>query len=247
MRLWSALDPRSKTLFALAVSFALAVAPGTRVLLALPVAGLLLWGAGLTRHRLVAVVKAAAALWILSFAVNAFLISGTRVGPQFLGPIRPTWEGMQVGMGHGARLAALGAVSAWAAGTIGALELAGSLEWSVRRFPGLRRRAHAALFPVVLSLRLIPLLGEEATRLLEVERLRGGDWKGKGRARRVARLGPAWMSAVLDRAEGLALALTLRGYRPDRERGFARSYRFGGWDWLLIGVGGASVLALSLR
>ncbi len=56
----------------------------------------------------------------------------------------------------------------------------------------------------------------------------------------MARMAPTWVSMVLERAEALALALTLRGYRPRAPRGFVREFRFGILDWGLVlgGVGG---------
>jgi energy-coupling factor transport system permease protein len=159
-----------------------------------------------------------AVLWLLSLLANAFLIPGERPGPEMLRWARPTREGITAGLAQGARLAVLTAIASWAAATTRTLELASSLEWSVRRVPGLRRRAHRALLPVVLSLRLLPLLLDEARRLLDVDRLRRGPRRGWSGARRVAGLGPVWVLLVVERAEALALALTLRGYRPDRER-----------------------------
>lgn len=233
---WRARDPRAKALFALIVSFAVAVAPGGRALILLPVAAWLVVSCGWSRGRLWGVARAVAVLWVLSFAANAFLIPGDRLGPDGLGWLRPSREGMSAGFAHGARLAVLAAVSAWVAATTGALDLASSLEWSVRGRPRLRRAAHEALLPVVLALRLIPHFIQEAGRLLEVDRLRRGPRRGLAGVRRVARLGPLWIATVIDRAEMLALGLTLRGYRPDAVRGFARTFGWGVLDWGLVGA-----------
>jgi energy-coupling factor transport system permease protein len=241
---WRARDPRAKVLAAVALSFALAVAPGPRVLAALPVTALLLLTAGLGRPRLLAALRAVAVLWLLSLLANAFLIPGDRIGPELLRWARPTREGITAGLAQGARLAALTAVASWAAATTRTLELASSLEWSVRGIPGLRRRAHRALLPIVLSLRMLPLLLDEARRLLDVDRLRQGPRRGWRGARRVAGLGPVWVLLVVERAEALALALTLRGYRPDRERSFARDFRLGALDWGLMAATALGVYGL---
>jgi energy-coupling factor transporter transmembrane protein EcfT len=97
---------------------------------------------------------------------------------------------------------------------------------------------------VVLGLRMIPLFVEEAGRMLEVDRLRSGPEGRRGRLRRLAALGPVWMVTVVERADALALALTLRGYRPDVERGFARAYRWRWTDWGLMALGGAGIAYL---
>jgi energy-coupling factor transporter transmembrane protein EcfT len=230
-----------------AVSFGLAVAPGTKALLVLPVILVFLLTAGLDRSRLLKVGTAVAVLWLLSFLANAFLVPGARWGPEALGWARPTHEGMAAGLSHGGRLAGLAFLSAWVTATTGALDLAGSVEWSVRAWPRLRRAAHRAVLPVVLGLRMIPVFAEEAGRLLEVDRLRTGPAGRRGRLRRLAGLGPVWMVTVIERADALALALTLRGYRPGVERGFARPYRWRWRDWGLMALAGAGVVYLGWR
>jgi energy-coupling factor transporter transmembrane protein EcfT len=55
------------------------------------------------------------------------------------------------------------------------------------------------------------------------------------------------MVTVIERADSLALALTLRGYRPDAERGFARSYRWRPGDWALVVLAAAGVVYLGWR
>jgi energy-coupling factor transport system permease protein len=238
-------DPRAKLAVAVLWSFAVAAASGERALLAVPFGILLVVGARLERHVLWRVVKGTLLLWGLSFLANAFLIGGERVGPEILDWARPTREGLRAGAAQGGRLAVLAAISTWLVATTGALELAASLEWSVRRRPGWRRRAHRALLPLVLALRAVPLFLEEAARLRAVDRLRGGGGMGRDRVRRVAALLPVWVVGVVERADALGLALTLRGYDPDRERSFSRGYRFRSRDWLLLGGGLTGVVLLA--
>jgi energy-coupling factor transport system permease protein len=235
--LWQTCDPRAKTYFAVTLSLCLVLVPATRAWFFLPAVFLLLWSAGISRERFWILVRAVLALWSLSFLMNAWLIRGPRVGPEALGVFRPSLPGLKTGFDHGARLAGLAGVGAWLAATTGVLELAASLEWMVRRWPSLRRRVHRALLPVVLAVRLVPLLVEEGRRLIEVERLRRGP-RGRGRELvRLARLAPLWMVLVVERAEALALALTLRGYDPERPRSFAQSYQMRAVDWGLVLLG----------
>lgn len=244
MSFWKARDPRAKALAALILSFALAMAPVSRTLIVLPGVFLLLLTTGMGRGQVWKVVQATVLLWGLSFLANAFLMPGVRMGPEALGWLRPTEEGVRAGFGHGARLACLTSLSAWVVSTTGALELSRSLEWGVRGVPALRLAAHRALLPVVLSLRMIPMFAQEAERLLAVDRLRSGPRQGLSGARRVARLAPVWIVTVVDRAEALALALTLRGYRPEASRGFAMGFRMGWADWGLLAVSMATVVWL---
>lgn len=241
---WAARDPRAKVALALAWSVALTMVATARTWWLLPPVALLLATAGLPAARWRLLLRSVLWLWGLSVLVNAFLIAGERLGPESLGWFRPTREGLRAGLGQGARLAGLAGLGAWVVHTTGALELVGSLEWSLRARPAWRRAAHRALVPVVLALRLLPALAAEGARLLEIDRLRHGPRRGRAAALRLVRLAPLWLALVLDRAESLALALRLRGYRPGADRGFARPFRMGGLDWAVLGVAAAGCAAL---
>jgi energy-coupling factor transporter transmembrane protein EcfT len=234
-------DPRAVVLAALVAAFAVAAAPGGRLLVALPLVPALGIVAGLDARRWRALLRSVLVLWVLSFLANAWLVPGTRWGPAELGWARPTVEGMRAGLGHGARLVLLAALGVWSAALVEPLDLARSLEWSVRRRRRARRRVHRSLVPVVLAAGMLPLFLEEARRLADVDRLRGG----RGGLRAAARLAPLWLTLVVERADALALALTLRGYRPDGpERGFARAYRLGPADAMVLAA--SAVLAVFL-
>jgi energy-coupling factor transport system permease protein len=241
MNLWASRDPRAKTFFAIAAGLALAIAPAARVWIALPAALLLLLSTGVPAPRFLSLLRGVAILWLLSMVANAYLWGGPRLGPEALGWLRPSAEGLKSGFMHGARLGAMAALGAWLAECTGVLDLARSLEWTVRNLPALRRRVHRGLLPLVLALRLIPLLVEEARRLLEVERIRRGPVGRWTAMRRLARLSPLWMVLVVERAEALALALMLRGYDPERPRGFSHRYRWVLPDWGLFALGVAAL------
>jgi len=54
------------------------------------------------------------------------------------------------------------------------------------------------------------------------------------------------MTLILDRADQLALAMTLRGYRADRDMVLVRSYDWRAGDWALAAAGvGVVVLAVA--
>jgi energy-coupling factor transport system permease protein len=237
VNLWQNRDPRAKTYFAIAQSLLLVLVPAIRAWLFLPLIVYLLVTAGVPRDKFIALVRAVLALWILSFVFNAFLIPGPRVGPEWLRWLRPTTTGLKAGLDHGARLAGLAGIGAWLAATTGVFDLAASIEWSLRGWPWLRRQAHRALMPIVLAVRLVPLLVDEGRRLVEIERLRHGAPQKTRAIKRLAQLAPLWMVLVVERAERLAEALVLRGYDPDRPRSFARGYRMGVLDWGLVVLG----------
>ena len=245
MNLWGNRDPRAKTYFAVVLSLLLVLVPAIRAWFFLPLIVCMLVTAGVPRDKFVALARAVLVLWILSFVMNAFLIPGPRVGPEWLRFLRPSTPGLRAGLDHGARLAGLAGIGAWLAATTSVLDLASSIEWSMRGWPWLRRQAHRALLPIVLAVRLVPLLVDEGRRLIEIERLRHGSL-GKQRAvKRLAQLAPLWMVLVVERAERLAEALVLRGYDPERPRSFARGYRMGVADWGLVLLGTLGIAGIA--
>lgn len=228
---WRGFDPRFLLLTAVVLTISLLAAPRTALLAAGPVA-LVLAATVLDRTRVIALLRAVLILAAITCVINAFLGSGDRIlGYSQAGLIRGAWQGV--------RLTALTAVAAWATAVLSPLSLAATLEWSVRRWPPLRHRVHQALLPVVLAVQLLPLMTDEAARQLEVDRLRRGP--GPRSWIRQARLMPAWLNGVIDRADDLALALTLRGYRPDRPLRFMRTYAWGRAE-----AAGVMVLALAV-
>jgi energy-coupling factor transporter transmembrane protein EcfT len=241
---WSERDPRARLLFALLLTAAALVTPLDRVAWLLLPAGAMAAAAldGPGRRRLV---RAVVLLALFTAVANAFLAGGERIGPAWLGPLRPTAEGFLRGAVQGLRLAVLGAAAASLVASTAALDLAASLEWGVRDRPALRRRVHALTFPAVLALGLAGALAAEAARVREVDRLRAGPLRARGPAAVGGLLG-AWFAAVVERAERLAAVLTRRGYRPDRPLGFPRPYRFAAGDALLTAAGLACFLPGSL-
>lgn len=233
---WTRFDPRGKVVFLVGVTAAALVA-SPRLLGMVFIPGLLLLCAGGGPIRLRRALAAAAALWVLTVLWNALFHPGTRLGPEWLGPLRPSVAGARAGAAEGLTLVALAALGGWAAFAVSAFEVIGSVEWSVRRSPRLRRRVHELAFPTLLALRLIPLLVEEAGRLGEVERLRFGPRSPFRRLARIPALAPLWTLGALDRAHDLALALRLRGYRAEADRGFVRTYAFRAHDAALSGLG----------
>jgi len=70
---------------------------------------------------------------------------------------------------------------------------------------------------VMLAIRFIPLLFEETDRIIKAQKARGVDLESGGLARKVRALIPVLLPllhSVFRRADDLAVALTLRGYRP---------------------------------
>ena len=229
----SSLDPRTLALAALSLTVSILIAdPGLAVWLWIPV-----WAAGLlvlSPRMLRGAAKAALLMSAITLVVNGFLVGGERVGPEALGPFRPTKEGLEIGIVQAARLSALVVVSVWGMARISGMDLAASLEYTVRGVSSLRGPVHRFVFPLMLAARMIPVMREEGVRLHQIQTLRRGPGAGPMSITGLVSLVPAWLSMVVERAEGLGLALTLRGYRPDRVPAPVKSYRLHMLDWLVI-------------
>jgi energy-coupling factor transporter transmembrane protein EcfT len=105
--------------------------------------------------------------------------------------------------------------------------------------------------PAVLAARVVPLFRDEWQRLIEVDRLRQRGVPSRRSLhtlRRTTGLLPLWFVLVVERADLLATALSLRGYRPGAPRSFARSFRIDATDWAVMGaVLGAAVFLWPTR
>jgi energy-coupling factor transporter transmembrane protein EcfT len=232
---WSARDPRARLVYGILLTTAVLAAPVERVIWFLVPAGALVFLVldGTGRGRLF---RGILLLGFLTILTNGFLAGGNPLGPEFLGPFRPSVRGFLLGAGQTLRLAVLASTAAALTSTLGAFDLAASLEWTVRGHQGLRRRVHGLLFPLLLALGLVGSLREETVRVLEIDRLRSGPLRPRG-FRALGGILGTWMTAVVERAERLAAVLERRGYHPARPLGFARSYGFLPLDWLLCGSG----------
>jgi energy-coupling factor transporter transmembrane protein EcfT len=243
MTVWEHRDPRAKVAAGLALAAGVLLAPLGWVWVVLPPAAGLA-ATALDQRGLLRLARAVLVLWALTIVFNALFGRGERFGPESLGWFRPSADGFRAGVAQGARLASLAAVSAWMVAVTRALDLTASLEWWTRGRPRIRGWIHAAFLPVVLGMRLVPILADEAARLLAVERLRRRG--ARPGVRRLAGIVPVWIMSVLDRADALALAMTLRGYRPGAPRGFSRGYAWTGADWSLAVLGFMSAVVLGM-
>ena len=98
---------------------------------------------------------------------------------------------------------------------------------------------------MLLALRFLPILREEAERLTLSLRSRGLDPARGGPLPRVRNLMPLVVPLfrqVFDRAETLALAMEIRGYRPGAPRTCWRVRRLGAAEGVAAGLGLATLL-----
>ena len=92
----------------------------------------------------------------------------------------------------------------------------------------------------------MPILFEEADRIIKAQKARGIDLESGGLIQKIRSLVPIivpLLHGVFRRADDLAVALTLRGYVPGAPRSRYRSLKFAAAD--LAGLLGCTVVVLS--
>lgn len=100
-------------------------------------------------------------------------------------------------------------------------DLVHAVEGMLRPLQRLHLPAHELALILAITLRFIPLLGQELERLMKAQAARGADFgrgRGLARIRRMLPLLIPLFLAALHRAEELALAMEARGYMGGRGR-----------------------------
>lgn len=170
--------------------------------------------------------RALTALWVVCFLANLVLSGGGE-------PLwrDPSWVGIARGSEQGLflclRLGLVVGIGSIVSLTTCPTDLADSVEWGLRKLPGSGRGASRAALILVLAWTFVPVLVEEARRLRQAQRARGGcprgGWLGEALAWR-----STWvplMIGALHSSEGLALAMEARGFGGTGRRSFYREFR----------------------
>ncbi len=202
-----ALHPVAKVwaLLALLVAAFVTSSAGRGLLLWLIVAGLLAWGrAGANVYRL-------RWLFVLVFAMTWLVWSlflRTEGAWVEIGPLHPSWQSVQMGLGMAMRITSFFALGLLFLSTTRIEEFA----YALRRCGVPPKVA----FVFTLAFRLVPLFVEAALTVLDAQRCRGldlsqGPWHQ--RARRYAMVIVPIFIGALRRADGMAIALEARGFQ----------------------------------
>jgi energy-coupling factor transport system permease protein len=175
--------------------------------------------------------------------VNTFLYPGATDRIFVLGPIAPTWTGLQAATQAALRVVAFAMSVALLGLTTKPDELVSDLE---RRGAGRR-----VIFVLGATLRMIPRMIERASEITEAQRARGLDTEGRfwRRVRGVVPLaGPLIFGALTD-VEELTMALEARGFSAPHPRTVLRAYPDSGVQqlarWVCF-IGSIGLLALSV-
>lgn len=235
------LDPRTKLLvvFGLMVMIFVLKSPSFYLLLAL----LLVIAAALSRlpaHLILRNLRAFLWLFLITFGIHLFTTQGGSIPPFPMWKVDITYEGLENGLFFSCRLALLILMATLLMLTTSPMELTDGIERSLSPFKRLGLPVHELAMMMVIALRFIPVLIEEADRLRKAQLARGASFRGnliKRAKSLIPLLVPLFLSAFR-RADELALAMEARCYRGGEGRTSFNQLRLNWRDYLAICVAG---------
>jgi energy-coupling factor transport system permease protein len=169
-------------------------------------------------------------LALFTFVLNA-LLTGQEVLFR-LGPIAFKTEGVIVGIFFGLRLFFLIFLSTVLTATTSPVDLADGLNTLLRPLEVIKVPVEEFSLIMTIALRFIPVLADEADRILKAQKARGLNLSGNV-LKRIEKLVPIviplFVSAFM-KAEDLAVAMEVRGYLPGVKRTKYKVTKLGGVD-----------------
>ena len=241
------LDPRAK-LGACLVLMAAVFAPGG-VGSAVAAWPLLALGIGLSRVPLGYFLRGLRPFgWLFAFtlALHALTTPGRALVEVPGGRVPVTAEGVVAGLDVAARLATAIAYSSLLTLTTNPLDLVWAFEWAARPLERVGVPVGEVGISLLMAIRFVPILQREAERLGVAVRARGIELDRGPLRERVRALRPLLIPLfrqVFLRADSLALALEVRGYRPGVRRVPWRARGLGVPEWIALGLCAATVAA----
>lgn len=178
-------------------------------------------------------------LFLLTFLLNAYFTPGRP------GPAGTSLEGTLQGAVLTARLALMVLTASLLTLTTSPIDLTDGIERLLKPMRKLGVPAHEVAMMMVIALRFIPLLAEEAERIKRAQMARGVDFEGgilKRLKNMVPILVPLFLSAFR-KADLLSLAMEARCYRGGEGRTSFSELRFGLRDGLALATSGLLALA----
>ncbi|UCG22323.1 MAG: energy-coupling factor transporter transmembrane protein EcfT [Deltaproteobacteria bacterium] len=178
-------------------------------------------------------------LFLLTACLQLFFTSGQPILPFNLGPLAVTREGVYQAVRIGGQLALFILFSSILTLTTSPMELLRALE----KFGGPLKRVRIPVadlcLAMLLCIRFLPILGQEAERIIEAQTARGIDLKSGTWRNRLEKFHGIFLPLlynVLARAEELATAMAVRGYGQTVEKQTLKSMRLSKGDRLSLVV-----------
>ena len=243
---WHRREPLVKLIFLLCL-VAAAIGAHTLPALVLPIltAAALWLTARLPGRLLLGVMRSFSWLILLTLTANLLLVPDT--AGRLLWPPHFTPAGVLAAGINALRLLALFVLGAWLTGTTTPLALTGAVGNLLRPLQRLRLPVGDLTLVMGLGLRLLPDLLEAGGRIRLAQQARGvGGGRGwRERWHGAEALALALFILAFRRADELALAMELRGYRPGSGLWRAGRHPFGWQDLAVLTAGFALVLLVA--
>lgn len=184
-------------------------------------------------------------LFLVTGALHALMTPGDPIS-SFLP--RVTRQGLQNGALVATQLVGAIWISTLATLTTSPLDMVRALEWYMKPLKHLRVPVDEIALAVMLAIRFIPVLFEEAERITKAQKARGVDVESGNllkKTRSMVSIVIPLMHGVFRKADDLSVALMLRGYRPGIIRSSRKIERFGAKDLFAVLCAGAWLFLLA--
>ncbi len=176
-------------------------------------------------------------LFLLTACLQLFFTSGQPILPFDLGPLDITREGVHQAIRIGGQLALFILFSSILTLTTSPMELLRALEKFGSPLKRVRIPVADLCLAMLLCIRFLPILGQEAERIIEAQAARGIDLKSGTWRNRLEKFHGIFLPLlynVLGRAEELATAMAVRGYGQAVEKQTLKSMRMSRGDRLSL-------------
>jgi energy-coupling factor transport system permease protein len=178
-------------------------------------------------------------LWLIALTFVAQLLFARGTPVVSLGPVRVTWQGLELATFLSVRLIVLVITGSLLTLTTSPIALTDGLAWLARPLRRLRVPTEELALMMTIALRFIPTLLVEVETIMRAQRARGAEFGRGGLMRRARALVPLLVPLFVvsfRRADELALAMEARCYRPGIVRTRLHPLRAGSNDWVLLGL-----------
>ena len=178
-------------------------------------------------------------LFVLTACLQLFFTSGRPLFPFDLGPLNITWEGLHQAVRIGGQLSLFILFSSILTLTTSPLELLRALEKFGSPLARVRIPVAELCLAMLLCIRFLPILGQEAERIVESQMARGIDLSSGTWRNRLEKFHSIFLPLlynVLWRADELATAMAVRGYGQIAEKQTLKHMRLSRFDRLSLAV-----------
>ncbi len=175
---------------------------------------------------------------LLTFFMNLLMAGGQTILFK-LGPLTATEEGLMLGLRMVFRLSYLVVGASLMTLTTTPNQLTSGIETGLRGLNRLHIPVHEIAMMMSIALRFIPILTEEAQRIMKAQKARGADFDSRNLIARVKGLIPLLVPlfvAAIRRADDLALAMEARCYHGGIGRTKMHPLKYERRDYIAWGI-----------